>query len=255
MDEPEKDAEMTTDRAIFALEPRSQTVISGERRTTLQYKSWGVLMMLIDCAPKTVTRAELIDDIWGGNYATGDKALSHALWCIRSALDDNAKSPAFIKTVPRSGYQWIGAAPKPTPGVNAPAKARWNLPMMVAAGVVGLLCIPIATTLIPARSANPNLTAAPSRQAINAANGASAHYEGASIIVDHFEGCRLILRASSGVRLTSPVFSNDGGRLAFRVEKAGGCKLVVIDIKTREQIDFGACLTPSTNKFMHVNMT
>ncbi len=252
----EKDAEMTTDRRGFQLEPRSQTVISGGRRTTLQYKSWGVLMVLIDSAPETVTRAELIDGIWSGNYATGDKALSHALWCIRSALGDNAKSPAFVKTVPRSGYQWIGPQPKPTPIINAPAKARWNHPVMVAAGMAAMFCISIATTLIPTLSANPNLTRPPPQQTINATNGTSAHFQGADIIVDHFEGCRFILKASSGGRLNSPIFSNDGRRLAMRVEKADGCRLVVFEFKTRERIDFGACpAAPSPNNSTPLTIT
>jgi DNA-binding winged helix-turn-helix (wHTH) protein/TolB-like protein len=74
----------------------------------LQSQPAQVLAYLVDHAGQTVTREELVKEIWGGEtYVDFDRGLNFCIGQIRSALGDDSVSPRYIRTWPKRGYQFI----------------------------------------------------------------------------------------------------------------------------------------------------
>ena len=65
------------------------------------------LMLLLRClaraAGKTVSRESLLDIVWE-RRVLNDEVLSRSIADLRQALDDDAREPRFVKTIPKLGY-------------------------------------------------------------------------------------------------------------------------------------------------------
>jgi|GEM_PF-2806924 len=86
------------------IDPRRLTIsIDGSDRS-IEPLAMRILMVLVEAEGRVVTREEVIDAVWPDGYA-GEGSLSRAIWSLRQALGDNARSPDYIETVPRVGYR------------------------------------------------------------------------------------------------------------------------------------------------------
>jgi tetratricopeptide (TPR) repeat protein/DNA-binding winged helix-turn-helix (wHTH) protein len=72
----------------------------------LRRKTLEVLLYLIDHRDRVVSKTELFDAVWSGIAVTED-TLVQSIVEIRKALDDDPKSPRFVRTIPRVGYRFI----------------------------------------------------------------------------------------------------------------------------------------------------
>ncbi len=67
-----------------------------------------ILLLLVLNPNKVVTRNELYDFVWRDQgFEVDDSSLTQAISTLRKQLKDSTKSPQFIKTVPKRGYQLI----------------------------------------------------------------------------------------------------------------------------------------------------
>ena len=71
-------------------------------------KSMDVLLALAAAARETVSRDDLIRQVWPRGFVTDD-ALNRCISNLRSALGDNPKNPEYIATIPRKGYRLLTA--------------------------------------------------------------------------------------------------------------------------------------------------
>ncbi len=78
----------------------------GEERH-LRQKTFQVLLYLLEQRERLITKDELINHVWQDTAVT-DNALEQCLAEIRKVLGDDSRNPRFIKTVPRSGYRFVG---------------------------------------------------------------------------------------------------------------------------------------------------
>ena len=101
----------------------------GGEVVRLQSQPAQVLAMLVDHAGEVVTRDALREKIWGGDtFVDFDKNLTFAIGQVRSALGDSADRPAFVRTLPKRGYQFIATvddAPRRMPS-DGNRTARWG---------------------------------------------------------------------------------------------------------------------------------
>lgn len=77
-----------------------------------------ILGLLAANAGKLITREEIRREIWGEAAVDFDAGLNFCLNRIRAALEDDARSPCYIETLPRRGYRFIApveAVPKAPP--------------------------------------------------------------------------------------------------------------------------------------------
>ena len=77
------------------------------REQTLQ-----VFRYLVEHRTQTVTKEDLINNVWQGMAVTDD-ALVQCIVEIRKALGDDSRHPHFIKTIPKIGYRFIGPVELP----------------------------------------------------------------------------------------------------------------------------------------------
>ncbi|HEX2452399.1 MAG TPA: FHA domain-containing protein [Vicinamibacterales bacterium] len=101
----------------FIFDSETRELLEGGRRLHVSPKAFDLLKLLIERSPNVVSKTELQDRIWAGAFV-GDANLSVAVAEIRQALGDDAKEPAFVRTVHRVGYAFSGAA-SPVGGTTA----------------------------------------------------------------------------------------------------------------------------------------
>src|SRR6266536_620537 len=69
-----------------------------------------LLCLLVERRDQIVTRAEILDRIWGtGVFIDSENAINTAVRKIRRALNDDADAPRFIVTIPAKGYRFIAS--------------------------------------------------------------------------------------------------------------------------------------------------
>jgi class 3 adenylate cyclase/DNA-binding winged helix-turn-helix (wHTH) protein/tetratricopeptide (TPR) repeat protein len=74
----------------------------------LEPKAFRVLVYLIRHRERVVTRDELLEQFWSGEFVT-ESALAHCIVKARQAVGDRGMSQWAIKTVPGHGYRFIAA--------------------------------------------------------------------------------------------------------------------------------------------------
>jgi Tol biopolymer transport system component/DNA-binding winged helix-turn-helix (wHTH) protein len=143
-------------------------LVRGDEVRPLRNKAMALLLLLARRGGQTVSREEIVQQIWGGNVFVAPKAINNAVWTIRQALDDDPESPRYLETISKKGYRLIApvhpvpAAPdRATAGVDAAAPARPSLRrsrLLRWASVGGAA---IAAVLLWQRWAAPDGSAAP----------------------------------------------------------------------------------------------
>lgn len=74
-----------------------------------------ILLMLSLRPNEVITRDELYDFVWREQgFEVDDSSLTQAISTLRKQLKDSTKSPQFIKTVPKRGYQFIATVSLPS---------------------------------------------------------------------------------------------------------------------------------------------
>jgi len=212
---------------------KTHTITRGKQKIVLPYKTWRVAVYLFEAAPQIVSRATLINQIWDGNSYVGEKALNQALWTIRTSLGDDARTPIYIRTIPRRGYQWIGDNTRANIKTPKRFAALATLAVSVFVGLTADIDIRAVTRLD-----SPDLVN------VSSANGYRAISSPGKILVNYPEGCLLTILAGADKNFSTAAFSENGNELAFRVNHAGQCKLIVVDLKSKRYRKFDAC--PST---------
>jgi DNA-binding winged helix-turn-helix (wHTH) protein/tetratricopeptide (TPR) repeat protein len=128
----------------FVLDPESGRLTENERVVPLAPKPFETLRYLASHPRRVVPKAELMEKLWPDTFVTDD-VLVQCVVEIRRALGDHARTPQYVQTIPRRGYEFLGAvrlvdapragpgrldAPPPsTPQISLPraeARSRWS---------------------------------------------------------------------------------------------------------------------------------
>jgi TolB-like protein/DNA-binding winged helix-turn-helix (wHTH) protein/Tfp pilus assembly protein PilF len=119
----------------FEANLRTRKLFRGGEAVRIQEKPFQVLAALLENAGTVVTREEIRSRVWpDDDYLDFDANLNTALNKLRRALGDLRDQPAFIRTIPRTGYLFIApttllpeeAGPEETP--QAPSAAAPGAP-------------------------------------------------------------------------------------------------------------------------------
>jgi two-component system response regulator RegX3 len=84
---------------------RHVVTINGES-TALPLKEFELLEMLLRNSGRVLTRAQLIDRVWGSDYVGDTKTLDVHVKRLRSKVEPDPASPQFIVTVRGLGYKF-----------------------------------------------------------------------------------------------------------------------------------------------------
>jgi DNA-binding winged helix-turn-helix (wHTH) protein len=91
----------------FRIDIKNRQVSHHGSILSLNTKYFDVLVYLIQNNNRLITKDELFLKIWGDSFVT-DTALSQCIKDIRKILNDDAKNPHYLKTVPKHGFIFIG---------------------------------------------------------------------------------------------------------------------------------------------------
>jgi predicted ATPase/DNA-binding winged helix-turn-helix (wHTH) protein len=98
----------------YELDLKARVLRAGKRKIDLQEKPFQLLAALVERPRELVTREELRQKLWpDGTFVEFEDNLNHAVNKLREALNDSARHPRFVETVPRQGYRFV--APIETP--------------------------------------------------------------------------------------------------------------------------------------------
>jgi Tol biopolymer transport system component/DNA-binding winged helix-turn-helix (wHTH) protein len=134
----------------FRLEPSERKLQRGNEIVALTPKAFDTLLLLVRNSGHLMEKDELLRMLWPDSFVE-EGSLSNSIFMLRKALGED---PAFIETVPRRGYRFVGAVrqlpsaartppEKPSqassPGLaSLPAKARWPWRSRARQGLVSI---------------------------------------------------------------------------------------------------------------------
>lgn len=90
----------------WIVDPAVNRIRQGEDEVRLEPKVMRVLVLLAERHGLVVARSALEDRVWPRMLVTDD-AVTNALIKLRKALGDDARNPAYIETIAKSGYRLI----------------------------------------------------------------------------------------------------------------------------------------------------
>jgi eukaryotic-like serine/threonine-protein kinase len=111
--------------STYEFGPFEANVVSGEllkhgRRVKLQEQPFRLLVILLENAGQVVTREQIQNRIWQGNFVDFDSGLRVAVRKLREALGDDAENPRYIETLPKRGYRFLAPAPRTADHIRPP---------------------------------------------------------------------------------------------------------------------------------------
>jgi adenylate cyclase len=138
----------------WLVSPAEGVLSRGDEIVHLEPKVMEVLVYFASRAGEVITREELERDVWRGALV-GYDAVTSTIIKLRKALQDNAKQPRLIATIPKKGYQLIAPisfpedSQSPAPGLpesthpNSTTHLKPNLYLKIA-----LVSVVAATLLL-----------------------------------------------------------------------------------------------------------
>ena len=96
----------------WRVSPAEGTLVRGDQVLHLEPKTMDVLVYLATRPGEVVTREDLEREVWRGALV-GYDAVTNTIIKLRKALGDDARKPRYIATIPKKGYQLIGALEAP----------------------------------------------------------------------------------------------------------------------------------------------
>ena len=102
-----KDHQLTTFWiADWFVDARSNRIQKGDLVRRLEKRTMEVLVKLAELDGQTASKDELIASAWP-THVVSDQSVATAISDLRRALNDDARQPEFIETVPKRGYRLI----------------------------------------------------------------------------------------------------------------------------------------------------
>ncbi len=92
----------------WEVRPRHNELVSGQERRHLEPKAMDLLVFMTSNAPEVVSKNAIIDSVWEGRIIS-EGTLTNIIAELRRALDDDARHPRYIETIPKRGYRLVAA--------------------------------------------------------------------------------------------------------------------------------------------------
>ena len=112
----------------FVLDSASRQLLREGRGVSLSPKAFDLLLLLVECRPRALTKSELHERLWPDTFVV-DANLSNLVAELRRALDDDAREPRFVRTVHRYGYAFaadVAEAPSAPDDPLSSCSLKWQ---------------------------------------------------------------------------------------------------------------------------------
>lgn len=92
----------------YVFERVSRRLLLDESELPLTRRAAALLDFLLTHPNELLSRSRLMDDVWGWDFAAGERAVDLRVAELRRVLQDDAAAPRYVRTIPGEGYQFIG---------------------------------------------------------------------------------------------------------------------------------------------------
>lgn len=144
----------------FAVDPGLNRIEGPDGARQIEPRAMQVLCVLYERAGETVSREELLREVWAGRVVV-DETLTRSVSQLRQALGDGKREPRYIQTVSKRGYRLIAETGEPEPSVSAastgtaPDAGSRKPPSKIATALVALLFAAIVILMLPRSPEQP----------------------------------------------------------------------------------------------------
>jgi DNA-binding winged helix-turn-helix (wHTH) protein len=90
----------------WKVEPRSNSLLKGEERQTLEPRAMEVLLFICKQNGAVVSSDAILEACWGSSLS-GDNPVHKTIAQLRRALGDDSKTPSYIETIRKRGYRAV----------------------------------------------------------------------------------------------------------------------------------------------------
>ncbi|KGY13460.1 transcriptional regulator [Vibrio tubiashii] len=115
----------------FTFDPNTNSLVDRENNgelIRLGSNESRILLLLCEKPSEIASRNELHDFVWRKQgFEVDDSSLTQAISTLRKLLKDSTKSPMFVKTVPKRGYQLICTVERTTALMSGNSNDEQNL--------------------------------------------------------------------------------------------------------------------------------
>jgi DNA-binding winged helix-turn-helix (wHTH) protein len=128
----------------LTLDTDARQLLRGSEVVPLSPKAFDLLALLLEHRPRALSKSELHERLWPETFVT-ESNLAGLVAEIRRAVQDDARTPRFVRTVQRFGYAFAGtvgdagadAAPSFDPSGFWLSSGRRKIPLMQGENVLG----------------------------------------------------------------------------------------------------------------------
>lgn len=140
----------------WTVEPGHNRIVRRDETVHLEPKIMAVLVYLAKHRDRVVSSDELIREVWD-DRPMGDSPVYRCITQLRKALGDKRRNPAYVLTVPKSGYRLIAPVAsesvKETPDIPpAPDTPRRPFGLIALGAVVLGAVITLVAFVVPSES-------------------------------------------------------------------------------------------------------
>lgn len=90
----------------FVLKLDERKLFKNDRELDLTPTEFALIKLLLEHAGKSVSRDDILNNVWGRHYMGDLKIVDVNIRRIRKKIEDDSSCPAFIETVWGYGYLW-----------------------------------------------------------------------------------------------------------------------------------------------------
>jgi two-component system alkaline phosphatase synthesis response regulator PhoP len=91
----------------------NRRVRAGDTELHLTSLEQSLLYLLAANAGRVLTRDEILDYLWGADYVAESNIVDRHIRNLRLKLENHARQPRYIVTVPGRGYRFLALSPDP----------------------------------------------------------------------------------------------------------------------------------------------
>jgi DNA-binding winged helix-turn-helix (wHTH) protein len=161
----------------FQFDPQTRLLYRADERIALTPKAADLLLVLLQHERQLIGKDELLRLVWPDTFVE-DGNLSKHIFFLRKTLGENSEGAAYIETVPKRGYRFVGLVERAA-GDNGsaieveegtrehiiieetdealPAGRRTRRPVLVFASLAILLAAGLAWAIWARKTADPQL--------------------------------------------------------------------------------------------------
>ncbi|MCX7914298.1 MAG: response regulator transcription factor [Thermodesulfovibrionales bacterium] len=92
----------------IVLDEDGMTASKGDKQLDLTSKEFKILYLLMKNQGKVYTKKQIFEYVWEDNYYNDDNVVMVHLSNLRDKIEDNPKTPVYIKTIRGLGYKFSG---------------------------------------------------------------------------------------------------------------------------------------------------